>query len=69
MPCSATIREKLTTEIETFMRDDTVLGVVLRDTAGNEIYSWRRNAGGDAAASRAAPPRRCVPTCRPRRAS
>ena len=26
----------------TFKRDDTLLGVVLRDTAGDELYAWRR---------------------------
>ena len=35
-------RELITREIESFKRDDTLLGVVLRDTAGNEVYSWRR---------------------------
>ena len=29
--------QRLNAEIENFKRDDTVLGVVLRDTAGNEI--------------------------------
>ena len=42
-------RELITNEIESFKRDDTLLGVVLRDTAGNELYAWRRpgdNSGG-----------------------
>ena len=45
--------EMLKTEIETFTRDETVLGVVLRDTAGNSIYSWHRKTG-DAGISRSA---------------
>ena len=47
-------RDVLTTEVETFTRDDTVLSVVLRDTAGSEIFSWRRKAGGDAGITRSA---------------
>ena len=42
-------RDLIKNEIETFTRDDTLLGVMLRDTAGNELYSWRRpgdNSGG-----------------------
>ena len=35
-------RERISTEIESFQRDETLLGVVLRDTTGVELYAWRR---------------------------
>jgi diguanylate cyclase (GGDEF)-like protein/PAS domain S-box-containing protein len=41
-------RDRISTEIESFQRDETMLGVVLRDTAGVELFVWRRpgdNAG------------------------
>jgi diguanylate cyclase (GGDEF)-like protein/PAS domain S-box-containing protein len=44
----------LNAAIESFKRDDTVLGVVLRDTAGHEIYSWRRQVNLDGAITRSA---------------
>ena len=50
-------------------RDDTLLGVVLRDTAGKRALRLAAQPATTAAASRAAPSRRCAPTCRPCRAS
>jgi diguanylate cyclase (GGDEF)-like protein/PAS domain S-box-containing protein len=44
----------LAREVETFTRDDTVLGVTLRDTAGREVYVWRRTADGDPGITRSA---------------
>jgi len=44
----------LNAAIESFKRDETVLGVVLRDTAGHEIYSWRRQVDVDGAITRSA---------------
>jgi diguanylate cyclase (GGDEF)-like protein/PAS domain S-box-containing protein len=38
-------RELMAREVERFTRDDTVLGVSVRNTAGNEIYTWRRKSG------------------------
>jgi diguanylate cyclase (GGDEF)-like protein/PAS domain S-box-containing protein len=35
-------RERIRLAAEIFQRDDTLLGIVLRDTAGTELYSWRR---------------------------
>jgi diguanylate cyclase (GGDEF)-like protein/PAS domain S-box-containing protein len=35
-------RDLLATEVQDFTRDDTVLGVVVRDASGNEVYAWRR---------------------------
>jgi diguanylate cyclase (GGDEF)-like protein/PAS domain S-box-containing protein len=46
--------QSLNTQIEPFTRDDTMLSLVLRDTAGNEIYSWRRKADDDAGITRSA---------------
>jgi len=46
--------ELLNSEIEPFTRDDTVLGLTLRDTAGKEIYSWRRKAVEEAGITRKA---------------
>src|SRR5690606_21002189 len=41
--------ERVGNEMEVFLRVDTVLGVVLRATGGNEIFARRREAGaGDA---------------------
>jgi diguanylate cyclase (GGDEF)-like protein/PAS domain S-box-containing protein len=37
-------REAIRAEIELFQRDDTLLGVVVRDVAGIELFSWRRNS-------------------------
>jgi diguanylate cyclase (GGDEF)-like protein/PAS domain S-box-containing protein len=39
-------RAKISANLETFRRDPTLLGVVVRDAGGRELYSWRR--GGDA---------------------
>jgi diguanylate cyclase (GGDEF)-like protein/PAS domain S-box-containing protein len=36
-------REQIAAQVETFTRDDTLLGISLRDTAGTEMYSWRRS--------------------------
>jgi len=41
-------RDQVTAQVESFTRDETLLGVTLRDTTGNEIYTWRRT-GDDAA--------------------
>ena len=35
-------RELITNEVEIFKRDETVLGVILRDSAGTQLYVWRR---------------------------
>jgi len=35
-------RDQFARELESFQRDDTLLAVALRDTAGNELYTWRR---------------------------
>jgi diguanylate cyclase (GGDEF)-like protein/PAS domain S-box-containing protein len=35
-------RAAIETEIDYFRRDETLLGVVLRDESGREIYAWRR---------------------------
>ena len=40
-------RDFVAAEVEPFTRDDTLLVVVLRDTAGTEIYSWRRKDADD----------------------
>jgi len=53
-------RDAVIAQLEVFKRDNTLLGVVVRNTAGRELYAWRR--AGDAAG-------RCVPTCRPCRVS
>jgi len=47
-------REFMARELETFTRDETVLGVLIRDTAGNEIYAWRRKAAEATAITRSA---------------
>jgi diguanylate cyclase (GGDEF)-like protein/PAS domain S-box-containing protein len=47
-------RELVASEVEIFTRDDTVLGVLLRDTAGGEIYTWRRKADGEVGITRSA---------------
>jgi diguanylate cyclase (GGDEF)-like protein/PAS domain S-box-containing protein len=36
-------REKFAAELETFQRNETLLRVILRDTAGSELYAWRRS--------------------------
>ena len=56
-------------EIECFKRDDTVLGVVLRDTAGNEIYCLAPPGDQRRRHHAQRQSRRCAPTCRPCRAS
>jgi diguanylate cyclase (GGDEF)-like protein/PAS domain S-box-containing protein len=38
-------RDRIATELESFKRDDTLLGVVLRDTAGSELFAWHRPRG------------------------
>jgi diguanylate cyclase (GGDEF)-like protein/PAS domain S-box-containing protein len=35
-------RELIANEIESFKRDETLLGVILRDTTGTQLYVWRR---------------------------
>jgi diguanylate cyclase (GGDEF)-like protein/PAS domain S-box-containing protein len=35
-------RELIAREVESFKRDDTLLGVILRDTTGHQLYAWRR---------------------------
>jgi diguanylate cyclase (GGDEF)-like protein/PAS domain S-box-containing protein len=35
-------RAAIETEIDNFRRDETLLGVILRDESGREIYAWRR---------------------------
>ena len=36
-------REIIRAEVELFQRDDTLLGVLVRDVAGTELYAWRRD--------------------------
>ncbi|HUQ08960.1 MAG TPA: EAL domain-containing protein [Steroidobacteraceae bacterium] len=36
--------ERIRAEARLFQRDDTLLGVVLRGTGGEEIYAWRRDS-------------------------
>ena len=35
-------REQIGTQLEDFKRDATLLGMVVRDARGNELYAWRR---------------------------
>src|SRR5262245_52891390 len=35
-------RDEIGTQLEDFKRDATLLGVVVRDAGGNELYAWRR---------------------------
>src|SRR4051812_26617769 len=37
-------RAAIGAQLETLKRDPTLLGVVVRDTAGRELFAWRRNA-------------------------
>src|SRR5690348_6781269 len=39
-------RAAIVNELETFKRDDTFMGVVLRDASGHPVYSWRRPRDG-----------------------
>jgi diguanylate cyclase (GGDEF)-like protein/PAS domain S-box-containing protein len=45
-------RAQVRAEMEVFQRDDTLLGVVLRDAAGSEIFSWRRPGDAEGAITR-----------------
>jgi diguanylate cyclase (GGDEF)-like protein/PAS domain S-box-containing protein len=45
-------RDAVTAQIESFKRDNTLLGVVLRDMSGREIYAWRRPNDGSGAITR-----------------
>ncbi|HEU4780319.1 MAG TPA: HAMP domain-containing protein, partial [Steroidobacteraceae bacterium] len=47
-------RDQFATVIETFKRDDTLLGVLLRDAAGTELYAWRRPGGDGGGITRSA---------------
>jgi diguanylate cyclase (GGDEF)-like protein/PAS domain S-box-containing protein len=47
-------RELVSSQVESFTRDDTLLGVVLRDTAGTEIYTWRSKADRNGSITRVA---------------
>ena len=38
-------RDLIANQIASFQRDETLLGVVLRDSAGTELYAWRRSDG------------------------
>src|SRR5690349_3750447 len=38
-------REAIRASAEYFQRDETLLGVVVRSTGGEELYSWHREAG------------------------
>ena len=39
-------RAAIVNALETFKRDDTFMGVVLRDAAGHPVYTWRRPRDG-----------------------
>jgi diguanylate cyclase (GGDEF)-like protein/PAS domain S-box-containing protein len=47
-------RELVASVVENFTRDETLLGLAIRDTTGNEIYSWRRKTTGEAGITRTA---------------
>ena len=38
-------RDLIANQIASFQRDETLLSVVLRDSAGTELYAWRRSGG------------------------
>jgi diguanylate cyclase (GGDEF)-like protein/PAS domain S-box-containing protein len=40
-------RDRLREQAELFQRDETLLALSLRDTAGNELFTWRRNGGAE----------------------
>jgi diguanylate cyclase (GGDEF)-like protein/PAS domain S-box-containing protein len=46
--------ELVRAEAQRFQRDETLLGVVVRDTGGEELYAWRRNADIDGLITRSA---------------
>jgi diguanylate cyclase (GGDEF)-like protein/PAS domain S-box-containing protein len=39
-------RTQIIAQLESFKRDDTLMGVILRDLAGKPIYAWRRPSDG-----------------------
>jgi diguanylate cyclase (GGDEF)-like protein/PAS domain S-box-containing protein len=45
-------RADISTALESFKRDDTFMGIVLRDASGQPIYSWRRPRDGADAITR-----------------
>jgi len=47
-------RDLYTTEFDNFQRDETLLGLTLRDAAGNELYSWRRSGDTSGGITRSA---------------
>jgi diguanylate cyclase (GGDEF)-like protein/PAS domain S-box-containing protein len=47
-------RDLISSEVESFKRDDTLLGVILRDTVGNQLYTWRRADDNGAGITRSA---------------
>jgi diguanylate cyclase (GGDEF)-like protein/PAS domain S-box-containing protein len=47
-------REQIAAQVETFTRDETLLGISLRDTAGTEMYSWQRSGDDGAGMKRSA---------------
>jgi diguanylate cyclase (GGDEF)-like protein/PAS domain S-box-containing protein len=47
-------RDEVMRQVESFTRDDTTLGVVLRGTAGSEIYAFRRKQDGAGGITRSA---------------
>jgi diguanylate cyclase (GGDEF)-like protein/PAS domain S-box-containing protein len=53
---SAPLRElqpaQLRAAIEVFQRDETLLGIVVRDSRGNQVYSWRRTGARSGAITR-----------------
>jgi diguanylate cyclase (GGDEF)-like protein/PAS domain S-box-containing protein len=57
-------REEIAAELEDFKRDVTLLGVVVRDSGGNELYAWRRpgNVAGSMARSASSAVRASVQT-------
>jgi diguanylate cyclase (GGDEF)-like protein/PAS domain S-box-containing protein len=57
-------REEIAVQLEDFKRDATLLGVVVRDSGGNELYAWRRpgNVADDMARSASSPVRASVQT-------
>jgi diguanylate cyclase (GGDEF)-like protein/PAS domain S-box-containing protein len=47
-------RTAIATQLEEFKSDDTVLGLLVRDLAGTELHSWRRNGESDNTVTRSA---------------
>ncbi|HET7812242.1 MAG TPA: PAS domain S-box protein, partial [Steroidobacteraceae bacterium] len=57
-------RAAISAQLETLKRDPTLLGIVVRDTTGRELFAWRRNesVGGNMTRSAITPVRASVQT-------